>query len=102
MRDSESDINVLTQMTWLERLWFSNNMYDDAQVARLREALPNTQIEIIYDMNCVSKGWREGSKAYFDMRDALHMYYMDDDSNDIPINPYTGEENKYQDTNPFL
>ena len=40
-------------------------------------------------------------KSYFDMRDAMHMYYMDGVGNKVLYNPYTGERSKYEDTDPF-
>ena len=95
-----ADIETLTAMPWLERLYIGANMYRDEQIAALREALPNTRIEILSGENTVGQGWRE-DKSYFDMRDAMHMYYMDEDGNEAPVNPYTGEPTKYPDTDPF-
>lgn len=46
---------------------------------------------VIYTLDCVSKGWRD-VKEYFDMRDALNMYYMDENGNTIRENPYRQEE----------
>ena len=62
----------------------------------LRAALPDTEIHVIYTDDCASLGWRDGDKAYFDSRDALHMYYMNDDNNMVKINPYTGEPSPYE------
>ncbi len=88
---AEQDIWVLSQMTWLDRLWLSNNMFSEDQVQTLRDALPDTEIMVIYTLDCVSKGWRD-VKEYFDMRDALNMYYMDENGNTIRENPYRQEE----------
>lgn len=82
---------MLSQMTWLDRLWLSNNMFSEDQVQTLRDALPDTEIMVIYTLDCVSKGWRD-VKEYFDMRDALNMYYMDENGNTIRENPYRQEE----------
>jgi len=96
-----TDLATLKSMTQLKRLWISNTMYSPADIQALRDALPNTQIEVMDALNCVAKGWRNGDKVYFDYRDALHMYYISDDSDTIPINPYTGERSQYEWTNPF-
>lgn len=101
VRDAEADLDTLMHMTWLERLWISYNMYRDDQIEALKAALPNTQVQVIYTTDCVSQGWRNGSEEYFNMRDALHMYYLDDDSNHVYINPYTNQPSQYDDTDPF-
>ena len=101
VRDAEADLDTLMQMTWLERLWISYNMYRDDQIEALKAALPDTQVQVIYTTDCVSQGWRNGSEEYFNMRDALHMYYLDDDSNHVYINPYTNQPSQYDDTDPF-
>ena len=96
-----TDLATLKSMKQLERLWISNTMYSPADIQALREALPNTQIEVMDALNCVAKGWRDGHKVYFDYRDALHMYYISDESNMTLVNPYTGERSQYEWTNPF-
>ena len=96
-----TDLATLKSMKQLKRLWISANMYSAEDVRALREALPDTQIEVMDTLNCVAKGWREGDQAYYDYRDALHMYYMSDESNTVLINPYTGERSQYEWTNPF-
>ena len=101
VRDAEADLDTLMHMTWLERLWISYNMYRDDQIEALKAALPDTQVQVIYTTDCVSQGWRNGSEEYFNMRDALHMYYIDDDSNHVYINPYTNQPSQYDDTDPF-
>ncbi len=96
-----TDLATLKSMKQLERLWISNTMYSPADIQALREALPDTQIEVMDALDCVSRGWRSGHKVYFDYRDALHMYYISDESNMIIENPYTGERSQYEWTNPF-
>lgn len=96
VRDREADLDTLKQMTWLKRLYFSHNMYKPNEVEALRAALPDTDIFVIYTDDCASLGWRNGDQAYFDSRDALHMYYMNDDNNMVKINPYTGEPSPYE------
>ncbi len=95
-----SDMEVLSQMTQLEHLYIGGNMYSDEQVQFLRDSLPNTEIVINNGPETGEFGWRE-MKSYFDMRDAMHMYYMDGTGSKVLYNPYTGERSKYEDTDPF-
>ena len=94
------DVDQLKQMTWLERLWIGGNMYKESQVEELRQALPNTEIHIVRGTETMEGGWRS-VEAYFEMRDANHMYYMNDYGKTVEINPYTGERSEYEWTNPF-
>ena len=67
------DPEIIAQMTWLKNLWWT----DCHSYARsmLREALPNTTIEI-GSGNPTSRGWRR-LENYYAMRDVLNMPYMD-------------------------
>ena len=94
------DVEQLKQMTWLERLWIGGNMFSDKQVAELREALPNTEIKVMYGEDATLGGWRK-PEEYFKMRDAFHMYYITDTGQTVVYNPYTGERSNYEWTNPF-
>ena len=95
-----TDVDILKQMTWLKRLWIGGNMYLPDQVEELRQALPNTEIHVVTGPLTLEGGWRK-DKAYFEMRDAMHMYYMTDDGHTVSVNPYTGERSQYEWTNPF-
>ena len=95
-----SDIEVLTQMKQLKRLYIGGNMYSEEQVQQLYEALPDTEIVVNNGPETCALGWRD-PEIYFEMRDAMHMYYMDGVGNTIMYNPYTGERSAYEDTNPF-
>ena len=97
---AEADVQTLCKMTWLKRLYLGGNMYNEEQMQRLHDALPNTQIVIHNSPEWEQNRWRE-AEIYFEMRDALHMYYIDDDGNHVPYNPYTGEPSQYDDTDPF-
>lgn len=97
---AEADIETLCKMKQLKRLYIGGNMYNDEQMARLHEALPDTQIIVHLSPEWFAQRWRE-AEIYFEMRDALHMYYIDDDGNHVPYNPYTGEPSQYDDTDPF-
>ena len=94
------DVDQLKQMTWLERLWIGGNMFTARQVEELRDALPNTEIVVMYGEDATLGGWRK-AEEYFKMRDAFHMYYMTDTGQTVVYNPYTGERSKYEWTNPF-
>ena len=67
---------TLKQMTWLRRLWCSGTNMTRAQIAALREALPNTEIWCKNGDESTGGTWRY-DEDYYDMRDAFHMYYMD-------------------------
>lgn len=97
---AEADVQTLCKMTWLKRLYLGGNMYNEEQMQRLYDSLPNTQIVIHNSPEWEQNRWRE-AEIYFEMRDALHMYYIDDDGNHVPYNPYTGEPSQYDDTDPF-
>lgn len=97
---AEADVQTLCKMTWLKRLYLGGNMYNEEQMQRLHDSLPNTQIVIHNSPEWEQNRWRE-AEIYFEMRDALHMYYIDDDGNHVPYNPYTGEPSQYDDTDPF-
>lgn len=97
---AEADVQTLCKMTWLKRLYLGGNMYNEEQMQRLRDSLSNTQIVIHNSPEWFAQRWRE-AEIYFEMRDALHMYYIDDDGNHVPYNPYTGEPSQYDDTDPF-
>lgn len=69
-----SDITYLKQMPWLERIWLGYSGVTLDQYAELKEALPNTQIDITAK-GSTENGWRKG-KYYYEMRDYLGMYYL--------------------------
>ena len=96
----QKDLDILKQLTWLERLWLGGNMFRPAQLEALQEALPNTYIKVVYGEDTLEGGWRK-AEEYFKMRDAMHMYYMTDAGDTVVYNPYTGERSQYEWTNPF-
>ena len=79
-RDNMFD--TLRQMTWLRRLWCSGTSMTKAQIAALREALPNTEIWCKWGDESTGGTWRF-DEDYYDMRDAFHMYYMDITGNKV-------------------
>lgn len=77
---THGDMEPLTQMTWLKRLWWGGNPGDqlsDAEHDYLQSCLPNTQLvtDLVYS---TGRGWRQGGH-YYDMRDYFGMWYMDQD-----------------------
>lgn len=94
------DLEILKQLTWLERLWLGGNMFSPRQVEELQQALPDTYIHVVYGEDTLEGGWRK-VEEYFKMRDAMHMYYMTDAGDTVVYNPYTGERSQYEWTNPF-
>lgn len=72
---TKGDLGVLSQMTWLKRLWIGRAHMDVWEhKAELAEKLPNCEIntDVIFS---TGQGWRQ-NKNYFDMRDVLGMFYM--------------------------
>lgn len=64
---------ILAQMTWLKRLWWSGPNWVGKMT--IGDKLPDTQI--VWDSPAsTGEGWRKG-QHYFEMRDIMGMYYMD-------------------------
>lgn len=74
--DVEENLEVLCQMKNLERLWYSSYHFSPEQAKQIAEMLPNCQIYTCYGKkNVFGGGWRYHER-YYEMRDALDMYYM--------------------------
>ncbi len=76
-----SCIDVLCRMTQLRRLWFIGHYLSSDYGEKLAEALPDTVIQYYPYRNgfapySMDFDWRK-DESYYAMRDALHMYYMD-------------------------
>ena len=71
---TKGDPEIIMQMPWLKRLWWSGNGLSIPQMDAVKAALPNTEI-VFNTWGATDKGWRQGQN-YFDMRDILGMYYM--------------------------
>ncbi|MBQ8833714.1 MAG: hypothetical protein IJ001_02155 [Oscillospiraceae bacterium] len=67
------DYEVIGQMTWLKNLWWKGRGYKALNY--LTEALPDTKL-VFNSHLTVGSGWRN-LQNYYDMRDALGMYYME-------------------------
>ena len=69
------DPGPIARMTWLENLWWGGRKHlTNAEKQMLREALPNTHMELGY-IASTDAGWRK-LPNYYAMRDALGMFYM--------------------------
>ena len=80
-RLDERCIDVLCQMKQLKRLWFIGNYLSPKYEQVLKDALPDTEIHFIPYRNgfapySMDFDWRK-DESYYAIRDALHMYYMD-------------------------
>lgn len=64
------DIEPLTDLPLLERLWIEACSISDAEVDRLREIYPYTKI-VKYGRGSVDQGWRTHAR-YYDMIDMFH------------------------------
>lgn len=71
---TQGDPEIISQMTWLKRLWWSGSGLTWPQMTQLMEALPDTQI-VFNTLSSTGKGWRQGQN-YYDMRDMVGMWYM--------------------------
>lgn len=69
------DYEIIAQMPWLERCWWGGHWHNWQVRQYLQEKCPNTQFEFD-DGESTGSGWRTG-KYYYEMRDALGMFYME-------------------------
>lgn len=75
-------LEVLSEMPWLERLWYCGNNMTDDQLAELRAALPNTEMYLEPHGESTGGTWRE-HPHYYEMRDFFGMYYMPGGTNGV-------------------
>lgn len=68
------DIETLTHMTWLKRLWIGNNWRAYEYADEFAQNMPNCEINM-KTPSSTGQGWRK-TQNYFDMRDILGMFYM--------------------------
>lgn len=93
---TDDDIEVLCAMPQLKRLFLAGGSYTREQKDRLRAALPDTELVEVFAQPTVGWGWRD-CPEYYEMRDALHIFWMDGDGNTVLVNPYTGKRSDYED-----
>ena len=68
------DIEPLTRMTWLKRLWIGNNWRAYEYKDEFEQNMPDCEINM-KTPSSTGQGWRT-THNYFDMRDVLGMFYM--------------------------
>lgn len=61
------NIDVLRQLTWLERLWVNLTPLTEEQSQELIAALPNTEVHA-FQMDPGGNGWPNGNPGYQEMR----------------------------------
>lgn len=69
-----TNTDPLKEMPWLERLWLPGTHLPAEVYQELRTALPNTRVDYA-GRHSTDRGWRKGY-LYYEMRDALGMYYL--------------------------
>ena len=69
------DVEPLGRMPWLEHLWFLRSGIDGEDIMYIREHCPNVVMQVGDSKDAHSHGWRDLPR-YFEMRDALGMWYM--------------------------
>lgn len=75
---TEGDPEIIAQMKWVDYIrWFNieKRKLTDEEQEMLRQALPDTMLELGIFLSSTGGHWRE-TKNYHDMRDILGMYYM--------------------------
>lgn len=65
----------LSQMTWLDRLWFCGTWFTEEQKQDLQKALPDCEMDLRWGAESTGGTWRK-HEHYYEMRDAFDMYYM--------------------------
>lgn len=65
----------LSQMTWLDRLWFCGTWFSEAQKAELQAKIPDCEMDLRWGTESTGGTWRK-HEHYYEMRDAFDMYYM--------------------------
>ncbi len=63
------EIDVLRQMTWLDRLWVNLAFLSDAEVEELQAALPNTEVHAFKSLDPGGNGWPNGNPGFIEMRE---------------------------------
>lgn len=75
----------LSQMTWLDRLWYCGTYFTDAEKQSLQDALPDCEMDLRWGAESTGGTWRKHAH-YYEMRDAFHMYYMPGGTNGVDEN----------------
>ena len=65
----------LSQMTWLDRLWFCGTWFTEQQKQDLQALMPDCEMDMRWGAESTGGTWRK-HEHYYEMRDAFDMYYM--------------------------
>ncbi|MBQ0134570.1 MAG: hypothetical protein KBS46_05535 [Clostridiales bacterium] len=82
---TELAFDQLSQMTWLDRLWYCGTWFTDAQKAELQSLLPDCEMDLRWGAESTGGTWRK-HEHYYEMRDAFDMYYMPGGTNGLNEN----------------
>ena len=69
---TRGDIEIIKQMNWLKKLWWTGDILSWQQQEELRAALPNTQTCFELGYSSTGGGWRKNPN-YYAMRELLGM-----------------------------
>ena len=72
----------LSQMTWLDRLWFCGTWFTEAQKQELQAKIPDCEMDMRWGAESTGGTWRK-HEHYYEMRDAFDMYYMPGGTNGL-------------------
>lgn len=90
-RDNPEVVDILSQMTQLERLWYGDNLMTNDNEDKLKAALPNCVFFEAYRRDDVFLGgWRQHER-YYEMRDLLGMFYMNEQGIEVGYKVLDGE-----------
>lgn len=88
--------DTFKQMTFLERLWYNDHMLPDDLDYQLEEDLPDCKLVRSPDPDLVcSFGWRRHPR-YYEMRDLMQIYYMNEWGEQTPWKWADGPEGEVQ------
>lgn len=82
---TELAFEQLSQMTWLQRLWFCGTWFTEAQKQELQEKIPDCEMDMRWGAESTGGTWRK-HEHYYEMRDAFDMYYMPGGTNGLNEN----------------
>ena len=68
------DAEIIAQMPYLKRLWWSGKWFRPEEVELITSSLPDTLLNL-YDGESTGSHWRQHPN-YYEMRDLLGMHYM--------------------------
>ena len=72
----------LSQMTWLDRLWFCGTWFTEQQKQALQDLMPDCEMDMRWGAESTGGTWRK-HEHYYEMRDAFDMYYMPGGTNGL-------------------